>query len=117
MIGSFASFVSYPLVENCPSGARCVDMLAEQVISQVQRCNILQAIELIDCCRYDKLDLNPVIELAVSGNDESVVDEFITSIQVSGDSRISDLVLPQLTHALVYVLLVVGSFTRWLLRN
>lgn len=31
MISNYASFVSYPLVQNCPSGARCVDSLVQDI--------------------------------------------------------------------------------------
>uniref|UniRef100_A0A914ZY28 Rho-GAP domain-containing protein n=4 Tax=Parascaris univalens TaxID=6257 RepID=A0A914ZY28_PARUN len=48
MLSNYASFVSYPLVQNCPSGNRCVDTLLQDIFhSHLQRRQLVESSQLL----------------------------------------------------------------------
>ncbi|MFH4973445.1 hypothetical protein AB6A40_000154 [Gnathostoma spinigerum] len=74
-IVNYASFVSYPLVQNCPAGSRCVDALFHDIFrSHLQRRQVLEASQML------------IIKLAIVGSD-SVVNDFTRSVSkvIRGD--------------------------------
>ncbi|VDM41307.1 unnamed protein product [Toxocara canis] len=48
MLSNYASFVSYPLVQNCPSGNRCIDSLLHDIFhSHLQRRQLMESSQML----------------------------------------------------------------------
>uniref|UniRef100_A0A914UUR9 PG1 pseudoGTPase domain-containing protein n=2 Tax=Plectus sambesii TaxID=2011161 RepID=A0A914UUR9_9BILA len=63
MICQYASFVSYPLIQHCPAGNRCIDSLVDQILaSHAHRAHIFDSgSETSSPPAFDKVQLNLVI--------------------------------------------------------